>query len=105
MATLYSTRFIQAQALAFSAVYNVPAGFIAVIRDCSVYNNSGAASASVFLEGALGQTIFFAGNGIGTQASHQWTGRQVVEAGETITVAVGSGTWDVSVSGYLLTSP
>lgn len=101
MAAVYSKRLIQAQALNGSASFTVPAGYTCVVRDLDAFVASGGSGAGLFLIGAGGQTMA-AYNSIGSAfAVFAWRGRQVLEAGETVTVTT-TGPCDVTVSGYLL---
>lgn len=105
MATVYSKRL--AQALGFpngsSIVYTVPAGYTAVVRDIDCYTSAGVSNADLFFEGAIGNTFFRAEVVALTQDSPQWRGRQILFAGETLTVNnTSSVSWDFAISGYEL---
>jgi hypothetical protein len=101
---VYSQRFIQEAGLNGSSSYVVPAGFKAVLRDLDVYNGAGG-TASVFLQGALGQAIWVHRWALGDGASPQdWHGRQVLETGESVTIRTDVP-MDVTLSGYLLSLP
>ena len=85
-------------------------GFLRVLRCLDVYWGGGTSgSPSVHMRGSAGQTIveFHADEQNPTQAidSHhwQWTGRQVIPAGETFGFTVDGPPADVSRSGYRLT--
>lgn len=109
MGTVYSTVFLNGNTSGGAPVYTVPAGFVAVLRDADVYNNS-LVAAELFLEdSASGVTIwrvdnnaFIPGSSLG---SSQWQGRQVFTAGNGFLFNASSGTWDVRASGYLLQLP
>lgn len=88
--------------------YIVPEGFVAVLRDIDVYNNS-ALTAELFVEdNQSGVTIWRVDNSLvipeSTKGSVQWTGRQVFEAGGGFVFVASAGTWDVRASGYLLSA-
>lgn len=109
MASVYSTLFLSGNTTGGAPVYTVPAGFVAILRDVDVYNNS-LVFAELFLEDSeFGNTIwrvdnnaFIPGSSIG---SSQWRGRQVFTEGNGFLFNASSGTWDVRASGYLLTLP
>lgn len=108
MATVYSVRLFQALGLSPGTVvaYTVPAGYRAILRDIDLYSSAGVSNSEIYIEGALGQTIFHAEVAATTQDSPQWRGRQVLYEGETISVNVGgASSWDVTISGYELTLP
>lgn len=108
MATVYSVRFYAAVGLAPGSytVYTVPPGYTAIVRDIDCYSSAGVSNAEIYFEGNLGQTFFHAEVVATTQDSPQWRGRQVFEAGDTISVNVGGASnWDVTISGYLLALP
>jgi len=100
---VYSTR-LAAQA-GYTGLLDVfcPTGFVMVVRDMDVVYDSGSAGEMSWL-GTAGQIIhFFSAPGGAEQ--FQWTGRQVFIAGEKFQMQVNSGSWDFTVSGYLLTAP
>lgn len=103
MAAVYSTRLLQAVGLTADLVYTVPPGFVAIVRDADLHNND-TFGASFFMQGALGQAIWLATRDITDTGYYSWRGRQVLEAGETLTAHIASGTWDVTISGYLLSA-
>lgn len=75
-----------------------------MLRDLDCYYG-GILSASVYLIGNQGQTIWyngFAANGGGQYAS--WRGRQVLNAGDGFQLNATEPT-DVTLSGYQLTTP
>lgn len=55
--------------------------------------------------GALGQTIVYLANPLTGSPRFSWFGHQVFEEGEEMSVRAGAGTWDITVSGFLLTLP
>lgn len=108
MASIYSTRFIQASGLSSSTSYLVPTGFVAIVRDLDAYCDATLGFATLFLHGALGQAIAWHHWDATTEDQFAWRGRQVYYSGEDIEVAVATGIGvaiDVTVSGYLLTAP
>lgn len=105
MATVYSTRFIEVKGGTTFYGYTVPLGFVAVIRDVDTYASSELAFAQVFLEGALGQALWWWQSGLGQDSYGSWRGRQVVMAGETFGLRINVSHADATCSGYLLTLP
>ena len=88
-----------------SDAFVVPTGFVCVVRDLDAYaGNSGVSPIHLRLLNALGGTIRLFQVDPDTNASFQWTGRQVFNAGEDVTVLTDAP-WDFAVSGYLLSLP
>lgn len=106
MSDIYSVRLIQELGLTGSTSYVVPDGMVAIARDLDVYEGASLLPDVVYLQGALGQAIWFqVGNVEDGLTYGSWRGRQVFNAGESVTIRAASGTWDVTLSGYLLTAP
>jgi len=101
---VYSVHVYAANGLNGGHSDGVPAGFVLVLRDLDVYYN-GLAGASVALQGNLSQTIWnnnFSASPNGQYAS--WRGRQVFDALTTWAI-VTDAAMDVTLSGYLLSTP
>lgn len=105
MATpVYSTRFLAGAGITSAVTFTCPTGFVAVLRDLDTFY-AGLLVATARLIGSEGQTIWanaFAGGSEPEYAS--WRGRQVLEVGETCSLD-SSGATDMTLSGYLLTTP
>jgi hypothetical protein len=103
---IYSVNFVSANTGAGSLVYPVPTGFVAILRDLDVYNNS-AITAELFLEDTVSGVAIarFDVTGPSDSGSKTWRGRQVFEAGGGFTLRASAGTWDCRASGYLLIAP
>jgi hypothetical protein len=99
--TLYSYRFLQGVGVSTGISMAVPAGYRGVVRCADVYSPGTLSGFQWYLEGAAGQTFwsYHETNPVGD--SRQWTGRQVLFAGETLSFRSDSPV-DVTVSGYLL---
>jgi len=81
-------------------VYTVPADKVFIIRCVDFANESGGtAEAIVILNSAW---CLFDKQGVTPSSSYQWTGRQVLNAGDTITVAATQSNANFTISGYLL---
>lgn len=103
--SVYSKRFIQEGGLDGSATVTVPTGVVWIVRDLDSVVHSGDPGVIV-LQGAADQDIWIGDTATtSTTLWYGWRGRQILYAGETLTVLVASGSWDVTVSGYELTSP
>lgn len=104
----YSTQFIGGEPTASSFLpYVVPTGYTAVVRDLEGRNLGPDADTlilRIIVPGPLNVTAAQLYQ-IGDDESGQWTGRVVVNAGETIEVVPATNTWQVFVSGYLLSAP
>ena len=102
-APVYSTAFIGVEGTETFASYVVPAGYVAVIRDISavLIDNADESVVQVSLGSGtyIWKTVFASG-----LPFEQFTGRQVVDAGEVIYAGIAGGTpISVRVCGYLLT--
>jgi len=100
---VYSYRFLSAANADPEALFIVPVGYVAVVRDLdAVLSPAGATVFQLFVAGAQ---VFIAQFGIELSYSNiEWRGRQVAFPGETIAVYVDNDC-SVSVSGYLLLNP
>lgn len=101
---VYSTRFLAGVGVTTAIVFTCPTGFVTVLRDLDTFY-AGLLVATARLIGSEGQTIWanaFAGGSEPEYAS--WRGRQVLIAGETVSLD-SSGATDMTLSGYLLTTP
>lgn len=89
-------------------------GLVCVVRDVDVYWGGGLPPWAAFhLRGGPEQTFVYLGpdpneQGAGGSMPEQlwsWRGRQVINPGEVLSIDVGNGPVDVTISGYLLTAP
>lgn len=106
MASIYSTLFVEANAVNVLAEYDVPDGFVAVIRDiCMLLYGSPSDTAAYVFNGTDTGVVTYALHTDPFQAVH-WEGRQVFPTGSRI-IAQAQGPAQVSlrVSGYLLAAP
>jgi hypothetical protein len=104
MAEIYSTRAAAGviAAGATTVVYTVPAGTVFVLR-CVDVVSTGAAGSELALElTGVATPIFYTSTAVSQH--FQWTGRQVFNAGDTITLATAGGAWSFMLSGYSLLS-
>ena len=74
------------------------------MRCIDAYANVSVASRELHVIGSDEQTFAWFSWGPTDQAARQWTGRQVIYAGETLQ-AQSSDLVDLTVSGYLLQTP
>jgi hypothetical protein len=81
-----------------------PAGFKWVIRDIQAYCNAGLSGSRFTFEGADGQAAVSFVWPPNTTEGFQWSGRIVVESGQTVHLHADDPT-DVTISGYALTLP
>lgn len=103
MASPYSTRLLGWSASMIPPPYEVPTGYIIVVRDIDVWSGGGAminwqVYVNDFAKFAAGQ---FTVESVAQTA--QWRGRQILNAGEFL-VFESDGPTDGLISGYLLTS-
>jgi hypothetical protein len=106
---VYSTQFVAGTGLTATTVSvgPVPAGEVWILRDVDAYANTGLTSrVDVNVRGSVGQTIAYLEFPPSTQASKQWTGRQVINPGESFGYQIGGlDAVDLTISGYRLTTP
>jgi hypothetical protein len=105
----YSTRFIAVRQSISSGdgLYTVPSGYVAVVRDVVLWNNdSGEQSMSIgaTVPGPLNVLISQWFN-VGSNATVEWQGRQVLNAGDELWAYSAGVDASVMASGYLLSSP
>jgi hypothetical protein len=102
--SIYSKRLLQAGGLTGSVSATVPDGKIWILRDLDCVVHSGDPGVIV-LHGAGGQDIYIGDTATtSTTLWYGWRGRQILVAGETVTIEVAAGNWDATLSGYELTS-
>lgn len=103
MATVYSTLLFSGirTGPAGFALYTVPAGKVAVLRDADILAQT-AAGVVLLLDQTPG--VNFANLTFpAALSSVQWTGRQVFPAGQIIAVnIIAAATFQIRLSGYLL---
>lgn len=75
-----------------------------MLKSADAYNN-GLLSEYMYVMGASGQTVVYLVNQITGAPQLHWFGMYVFEEGETISARAGAGTWDISLSGFLLSLP
>jgi hypothetical protein len=86
-----------------------PAGFVWVVRDITAwYNPAGTGHIFGLYFNVLGTGTIFAGWYAGpafAQWSYHWQGRQVLTAGQGVTINPGESNWHVRIAGYQLSLP
>ncbi len=102
MASIYSTQFYEGYtaALGSHALYTVPAGKIAIIRSISVAVVSAAVNQGYI--GVTGKSLIAAWTNLPIITDKQVNCRQVLNAGEVLTLQLNTSDVAVAVSGYLL---
>lgn len=104
----YSTRFFAGTpAAGDELVYTVPAGYVAVVRDIELlqgYADTQTVYVILSVPGPL--TVGFAGSSaLASLEFLHWSGRVVANAGDELYVFTNDGEVQVTISGYLLSSP
>lgn len=106
----YSTRFIGVSGLTSSVDFVVPAGFVAVVKEITVFAGNYYPGNRCYVHQLPDGWEFFGQDSSsvpGDSTYGQWSGAVVLEAGETIEAVGGLPgfiAWDVYVGGYLLTA-
>jgi hypothetical protein len=103
----YSVPFIQANAYVGGGLsFEVPAEFVAVIRDYSLYTAAGGSDSQLIIQGAgaLFGIVVASLSAVGVNVTEQWEGRVVAGSGYTISVTSGGLSVNdcIYVGGYLL---
>lgn len=104
MSNVYSTRFLGFHEEETPPAYEVPTGYVVVVRDLDVYSAGGViANWSLSVNGV---GIFAAGafNITATAQTATWRGRQILMPGELLVFAADEAL-DGLCSGYLLPLP
>jgi hypothetical protein len=104
MATVYSKRLFQTSSA--KTVYEpvVPPGKVWVVKCIALWCRTGVATDSIGV--GIGPTVYFlyvVRSQLPADGLLTWEGMQVANAGEFLRVNIGTGTWDVTISGYELT--
>lgn len=104
MANVYSTRLLAWAADESPAPFEVPSGYVCIVRDLDVWSGGGA---MINWQLAVNDVAKFAAGQFTIESlaqTAQWRGRQVVNAGEFL-VFSSDGALDGLCSGYLLSLP
>lgn len=102
MTRIYSVSFYEATVTLVSnlaTLWTVPAGFVDVVRDIDGYCTSTGPGAAFLGDGALGRTLQIA---VPAGTAFQWQGRQVWNAGQTLSIFSTITTFRLKISGYRL---
>lgn len=108
---VYSTQLLaQSFVGSGSASYAVPSGFRAIVRDIDVSVPANLTQGALLLISVgFGPAFFDQEFPSGWNGHLPWRGRQVINTGDTIELALDLGTnpdrVDVVISGYLLSTP
>jgi hypothetical protein len=102
-ATVYSVCFIAESGLTGSAVYTVPTGQVAVVRDLDSYVSSLGSTTLRLVDLQTGGTWFVDAQLSPTGHWGSWRGRQVFTEGQQFEVNTDVA-YDVRLGGYLLSS-
>jgi hypothetical protein len=114
MAGVYSTCFLDSAFTTLPAIqsYTCPDGFVAVLRNITVF--SFCRSAEFGLHGALplsvsilltGSIVFALSPGNIRNMTYYWEGREVVESGDGFTVITSQNQFQYRLNGFLLKAP
>jgi hypothetical protein len=104
MGPVYSKRFLSASAASTGQVAVVPGGKVWVIKTARVINHSGAGGTGAGIAGAHGEVLCASAYPVnGEPLVAAFDGMYVLNAGESLTLAVSGGSWDAHCSGYELT--
>lgn len=106
--SIYSTQFFCGTIPSGSTiVYTVPTNDVVVVRDMTLYNASssvGPMNVGIYSPGGSLLVVLFEEPSLAAFTSSQWTGRSVVNGGQTLRVGAGGGVTGLGIiSGYLLT--
>lgn len=103
--SVYSTSLFAGNAPASGGVlYTAPANAVVVVRDITLYNSTGGAltsSISRYASGSFAGVIFTVPS-LAASAYEQWTGRQVLDAGDELVSGNSAAGVYTLISGYVL---
>ena len=104
MAAIYSTNFFTGNVTATgdTTLFEVPTGYVVVLRDLRMTPYSAAPGTSYFI--VAGALVFSSGSAPAEWATYQSDCRIVLPAGAILQFGNGGGSWSVSASGYLLST-
>lgn len=102
MASLYSTQFFAGNATGTQNLFTVPSGHIYVLRDISLQISASGATVTLLIASPVAG--IFKATSTATNEYHEWQGRHVILAGQTVQAAVTSSGCYVLASGYDLTA-
>ena len=105
MARVYSTELVALAGTTGTVDYVPPAGYITVVRCMDLFCGSQPVQPIARVLGHAGQVFFYCGGSTLTSTWFPWRGRQVLEAGEGLSVVIDDGNFDITISGYLLEAP
>lgn len=98
---IYSRRFMLVQGLTTSEYFTCDPGYVLVVRDISGYFGSEPTAPSVAVD-INGAKFFEADTNPLSLGPFHWTGRQVLNPGDTCTATMLNGNCDILISGYAL---
>ena len=105
-ARVYSVSFVSIAAGEGYLVTTVPDGFSWVLRDAIFSCNQNSPDYTMYVSGSERQVLAVAqGSADYHSNTTQWSGRVVLEPGQSFVVVIESGSWDVTICGYQLTLP
>lgn len=102
--SVYSTRFFRGSlpTNSLDALYTVPAGMTVVLRDIEMLTAAANDLFNVQIGVSGSTTVVWYLSQLPASTWHQWSGRVVVDAGETVYAYSGLGAAQLVISGYLL---
>lgn len=103
MTQIYSSRLMAQAGYTGTLTYLVPSGTTVVVRDIFLVQNSTAGECG--FTGSAGQYFIFIENTTGGGTTFHYELRQVFEDTEHFDFVVTHGSWDLTVSGYILQNP
>lgn len=102
---IYSAQLFCAGALTGNHPVTVPAGQVYVLRDMDAWAETSHNGDELLVRGTNGNIIWAVlCDGTFAGSLKSWRGRQVIPQGTTFSVNAASGSWDIAISGYILTA-
>lgn len=102
--SVYSVQILSLSPALPSQTVTVPDGVRLIVRDIDACEIGGTLPAILLVRQAATGVFWGAQRMVASQLYvAQWQGRQVFNPGETLSVQVVSGSWDIQISGYELT--
>ena len=104
-APVYSKALVSLASFVGTFDATVPAGRTWIIRDIDAREDTGSATAFLFVKNVAGGILWIHQVGSAINDSNaEWRGRQVFPSGSVLELQASGGSWGIQVSGYDLSS-
>lgn len=98
MASIYSSQFFAGNATGTQNLFTVPSGHVYVLRDITLQISGSGVTVTLLISAPV--AAIFKAVSANANEYHEWTGRHVILAGQTVQAAVSASGCYVLASGY-----